>query len=41
VQALTNEWISYFSKAGVPDTDIETLKGIIPSWVTRKGNGPP
>jgi len=30
VQALTNEWISYFTKAGVPDTDIETLKGIIP-----------
>ena len=31
VQALTNEWISYFTKVGVPDTDIETLKGIIPS----------
>lgn len=31
VQALTNEWIAYFNKVGVPDTDIETLKGIIPS----------
>jgi serine/threonine-protein kinase HipA len=30
VQALTDEWIPYFSKVGVSDTDIERLKGVIP-----------
>ncbi|MDT0604095.1 type II toxin-antitoxin system HipA family toxin [Thalassotalea castellviae] len=31
VQELTYEWATYFRKLGVSDTDLERLKGVIPS----------